>query len=72
MTLANKSQILGVQYEAGASNVKVAYSDSGVLKRTVVTADNLIVSEWVSDGGTIADYKAPTSGPSHPTPVLRP
>ena len=72
MTLVNKSQILGVQYEADASTVKVAYSDSGRLKRTVVAADNSIVGEWVTDGGTIADYKAPTAGPSHPTPVLRP
>ena len=72
MTLANKSQILGVQYESDASNVKVAYQDSGRLKRTIVTADNSIVSEWVSDGGTIADYKEPNAGPKQATPVLRP
>ena len=72
MTLINKSQILGVQYQADASTVKVAYSDSGHLKRTTITADNSIVQEWVTDGGTIADYQAPIAGPSHPTPKLRP
>ena len=72
MTLANKSQILGVQYEADASTVKVAYTDSGRLKRTVVAADNSIVAEWVTDGGTIADYKAPGQGPKQAPAVLRP
>jgi len=72
MTLINKSQILGVQYEADASTVKVAYSDSGVLKRTIVAEANEHVQGWVTDGGTIADYKAPSAGPSHPTPKLNP
>lgn len=72
MTLVNKSQILGVQYEADASSVKVAYTDSGRLKRTVVAADNSIVGEWVTDGGTIANYKAPNEGPKQASIVLRP
>lgn len=72
MSLTSKSQIIGVQYEADNSNVKVAYTYNIRFKRTVVAADNPIVQGWVTDGGTIADYKAPSAGPSHPTPKLRP
>jgi len=59
MTLVNKSQILGVQYEADASTVKVAYSHNSRFNRTVVAADNSIVAEWVADGGSIKAYVAP-------------
>lgn len=72
MTLSNKTQILGVQYESDPSNVKVAYTDSGRLKRDIATADNSIVQEWVADGGIIADYKEPNAGPKHASAVLRP
>jgi len=71
MSLTSKTQILGVQYEADASTVKVAYTDSGRLKRTVVAEANEHVQGWVTDGGTIADYKAP-QGTAHISPVLRP
>ena len=71
MTLANKSQILGVQYQSDASTVKVAYSDSGHLKRTTVAEANEHVQGWVTDGGTIADYKSP-QGQIHINPKLRP
>ena len=72
MSLTSKTQILGVQYEADASTVKVAYQDSGRLKRTVVAEANEHVQGWVTDGGTIADYKAPNEGPKQASIVLRP
>ena len=59
MSLTSKTQIIGVQYESGNTNVKVAYTDSSRFKRTVVTADNSIVAEWVADGGSIKAYVAP-------------
>ena len=69
MSLTSKSQIIGVQYEADNSNVKVAYTYNSRFKRTVVAADNPIVQGWVTDGGSIKAHVS-SSTVTFPTPVV--
>jgi len=71
MTLTNKSQILGVQSTNDASKVKVAYNDGGVLKRVIVGSSNSIVTDWLDEGNSQEEYKAPDSQFNHPSPVIR-